>query len=79
MHRSRSPAIAFAVIAMIGIPRTALSSRRMAAASRFCRAHDEPRNFLRLRSGPYQHVPAARRRSLFLRKTVTVLAILEAA
>ena len=49
------------------------------SASRFCRGYDELRNFLRLRSHPYQHVPAARRRSLLLRKTVTVLRTLEAA
>jgi putative transposase len=49
------------------------------SASRFCRAHDELRNFFRLRSGPHQHVPASRRRLLLLRKTVTVLRTLEAA
>jgi transposase-like protein len=49
------------------------------SASRFCRAYDELRNFLRLRSRPHQHVPAARRRSLFLRRTRTVLRTLEAA
>jgi len=49
------------------------------SASRFCRAHDELRNFLRLRSRPHQHVPAARRRSLLLRRTRTVLRTLEAA
>jgi putative transposase len=49
------------------------------SASRFCRAHDELRNFLRLRSRPHQHVPAARPRSLFLRRTRTVLRTLEAA
>ena len=49
------------------------------SASRFCRAHDELRNFLRLRSRPHQHVPASRRRSLLLRRTMTVLAALKAA
>ena len=49
------------------------------SASRFCRAYDELRNFLRLRSRPHQHVPASRRRSLLLRRTVTVLATLKAA
>src|SRR5690242_11592170 len=49
------------------------------SAARFCRGHDELRNFLRPRSRRNQHVPAARRRVLFLRRTVTVLAILEAA
>ena len=49
------------------------------SAARFCRGHDELRNFLRPRSRHNQHLPAARRRLLFLRRTVTVLAILEAA
>jgi putative transposase len=49
------------------------------SAARFCRGHDELRNFLRLRSHRNQHVPADRRRSLFFRRTATVLAILEAA
>src|SRR3954463_1582883 len=49
------------------------------SAARFCRAYDELRNFLRLRSRHHQHVPADRRRLLHLRRTATVLAILEAA
>ena len=49
------------------------------AAARFCRGHDELRNFLRVRSRHNQHVHAFRRRLLHLRRTVTVLAILEAA
>lgn len=49
------------------------------SASRFCRAYDELRNFLRLRSRHHQHVPADRQRLLHLRRTATVLAILEAA
>ncbi len=49
------------------------------SAARFCRAYDELHNFLRLRSRHYQHVPADRLRLLHLRRTVTVLAILEAA
>jgi putative transposase len=49
------------------------------SASRFCRAYDELRNFLRLRSRHHQHVPADRRRLLHLRRSVTVLAILQAA
>ena len=48
-------------------------------AARFCRSHDELRNFLRVRSRHNQHVPAFRRRLLHLRRTVTVLAMLEAA
>ena len=49
------------------------------STARFCRAYDELRNFLRPRSRHHQHVPAACRRLQFLRRTVTVLAILEAA
>jgi putative transposase len=51
------------------------------SAARFCRGHDELRNFLRLRlrSHRNQHVPADRRRLLLFRRTATVLAILEAA
>ena len=49
------------------------------SAARFCRAYDELRNFLRLRSRPHQHVPADRRRLLHLRRSVTVLVILQAA
>src|SRR6059058_3776403 len=49
------------------------------AAARFCRGHDEVRNFLRVRSRPNQHVPALHRRLLHLRRTVAVIAILEAA
>jgi putative transposase len=49
------------------------------SAARFCRGHDELRDFLRLRSRRHQHVPADRRRLLLLRRTVTVLRFLEAA
>jgi putative transposase len=51
------------------------------SAARFCRGHDELRDFLRLRlrSRHHQHVPADRRRLLLLRRTVAVLGILEAA
>jgi putative transposase len=49
------------------------------SAARFCRGHDELRNALRPRSRHDQHVPADRRRVLFLRRTATALAILEAA
>src|SRR3954462_3879431 len=49
------------------------------SAARFCRAYDELRNFLRLRSRHHQHGPADRRRLLHLRRTATVLAILQAA
>ena len=46
------------------------------AAARFCRGL---RNHFRSRSRHTQYVPAARRRAQFLRKSATVLAILEAA
>src|SRR3954453_23697600 len=49
------------------------------SAARFCRGHDELRNFLRPRSRPHQHAPADRRRLHLLRRTVAVLGILEAA
>src|SRR4051812_41112829 len=49
------------------------------SADRFCRGHDELRDFLRLRPRPHHHVPADRRRLLLLRRTVAVLGILEAA
>lgn len=49
------------------------------AAARFCRGHDELRNFLRVQSRHNQHVPALSCRLLHLRRIVTVLAILEAA
>ncbi|WP_328702509.1 IS6 family transposase [Belnapia arida] len=49
------------------------------SAERFCRSHDELRNFLRLRICHNQHVPANRRRPLHLRRATAVLAILEAA
>ncbi len=49
------------------------------SADRFCRAYDELRHFLRPRSRHNEHVSADRRRLLLLRRTVTVLAILETA
>jgi putative transposase len=49
------------------------------SASRFCRAYDELRNFLRPRSCHHQHVPADCRRLQFLRRTMTVLGMLQAA
>jgi hypothetical protein len=53
--------------------------KSFASAERFCRSHDELRNFLRPRTRHNQHVPADRRRLLHLRRATTVLAILEAA
>jgi len=48
------------------------------SAARFCRAYNELRHFLRLRTCHHQHVPADRLRLQFLRRTTTVLGILEA-
>jgi putative transposase len=44
------------------------------AAGRFCRAHDELRNFLRPRARSNQHISASSRRLQMLQGTVTVLA-----
>ena len=52
---------------------------RGTSAGRFCRAFDELRSFLRVRSFHRQHVSADRRRLRQLCGTVTVLGILEAA
>jgi transposase-like protein len=49
------------------------------SAERFCRGHDELRDFLRPRTRHNQIVPAGRRRRLHLRRATAVLAILEAA
>jgi transposase-like protein len=49
------------------------------SAERFCRSHDELRDFLRLRTRHNQHVSANRRRLLHLRRATAALAILEAA
>ena len=53
--------------------------KSFASAERFCRSHDELRDFLRLRTRHNQHVPANRRRLLHLRRAAAALAILEAA
>jgi putative transposase len=53
--------------------------KSFASADRFCRSHDELRDFLRLRTRHSQHVPATRRRWLHLRRAAAVLAILGAA
>jgi putative transposase len=45
------------------------------SAARFCRTYDELHNFLR----HHQHVPANCRRLQFLRRTMTVLGMLETA
>ena len=49
------------------------------SAARFCRGHDELRDFLRPRSRHHQHVSADRCRLLLLRRPVTVLRFLGAA
>jgi putative transposase len=49
------------------------------SAAEFCRAYDELRNFLRSRSRTNQQVSADYRRFHFLRRTATVLRVLEAA
>jgi transposase-like protein len=49
------------------------------SARRFCRGHDELRNFLRSRSRMCQQVPAATRRLQYMRRTAIALGILEAA
>ena len=49
------------------------------AADRFCREHDELRNFLRSRSRHNQHVPATRRRHRFLRHARIAMRIMQAA
>ena len=49
------------------------------AADRYCREHDELRNFLRCRSRMRQHVPAATRRWQHMRKTAVVLHLLATA
>jgi len=49
------------------------------SAAWFCQGYDELRNFLRPRTRHHQHVSVNRRKPLFLRRAMTVLAILEAA
>jgi transposase-like protein len=49
------------------------------SAGEFCRAYDELRNFLRSRSRTNQQVSAEYRRLHFLRRTATVLSVLQAA
>jgi hypothetical protein len=49
------------------------------SAGRFCRGYDELRNILLSRSRPHQYISADHRRLHFLRRTATVMAILEAA
>src|SRR5918999_2996769 len=53
--------------------------KSFASAERFCRSHDELRDFLRPRARHNQHVAADRRRLLHLRRATAALAILAAA
>ena len=53
--------------------------KSFASTERFCRSHNELRDFLRPRTRHNQPVPAGRRRLLHLRRAAAVLAILEAA
>lgn len=53
--------------------------KSFASAERFCRSHDELRNFLRPRTRHNQHAPADRRRLLRLRRATAALALLRAA
>ena len=59
--------------------RPMLGFKSVPSASRYCRGHDELRNFLRSRSRMCQHVPAATRRFHYMRRTAMALGILEAA
>ena len=52
--------------------------KNVGSAGRFCCAFDELRSFLRVRAFHRQHVSADRRRLRHLRRTVTILRILEA-
>jgi putative transposase len=53
--------------------------KSFASAERFCRSHDELRDFLRPRTRHNQPVPADRRRLLHLRRATAALATLEVA
>jgi hypothetical protein len=53
--------------------------QRVAAAERFRRSYDEPRNLIRLRSRHNQHVSTGRRRRLHLRRATAAPAMLKAA
>jgi putative transposase len=53
--------------------------KSFASAERFCRSHDELRDFLRPRTRRNQHVNADRGRLLHLRRATSALAMLKAA
>ena len=59
--------------------RPMLGFKSTTSARRYCRGHDELRNFLRVRSRMRQHVPAMTRRFRHMRRTAIALGILEAA
>jgi putative transposase len=59
--------------------RPMLGFKSTASAGRYCRGHDELRDFLRCRSRMCQHIPAPARRLRHMRRTAIVLGILEAA
>ena len=59
--------------------RPMLGLKSVSSAARFCRCHDELRNFLRCRSRMRQYVPSAVRRWQHMRKTAIVLHVLATA
>jgi putative transposase len=59
--------------------RPMLGFKSVRSARRYCRSHDELRNFLRCRSRMCQRVPAATRRLRHTRRTAIVIGILQAA
>jgi hypothetical protein len=59
--------------------RPMLGVKSTGSARRYCRGHDELRNFLRCRSRMRQHVPAATRRWQHMRRASIALGILETA
>src|SRR6202022_145735 len=59
--------------------RPMLGLKSTGSARRYCRGHDELRNFLRCRSRMRQHVSAATRRWQHMRRAVIALGILETA
>lgn len=62
-----------------GRTRCMRSFKSFGSAARFCKSHDELRNFLRPRTRYDQSVSASRGRLLHLRRATIVLAVLEAA
>jgi putative transposase len=59
--------------------RPMLGFKSVTSAKRYCRTHDELRNFLRCRSYMGQHIPASTRRFHHMRQAAIMLGILEAA